>query len=323
MPPVSPAGAAASLRGCRRAGGGLRAAGCCCRGAPGMGTPGVEELGLFPPFILVFSVFQAAPARVETTANVKTANAHRAKKVRQPPSPSEVRNTQCFFFSTTHLHSHHIRSGSGIPFPDTTLFFFFFFWFSEDGRVALPICDKHNPNPDIPEAWHSVMPCRGEPALGCTLLALCLLHTHSGWARGCWGVCMGNGAWERYPRREGTLPNEAGDDAQPSQHQCREGGDGNPASQNIPSPPKCLFSPQAAAPAALQDVPSVHRAASAKGPPPPSAAAASSSPRTTLTGGQRGKLTLLYVFFLYVRSDSVSVRHVWCATRCLNKAVCI
>lgn len=96
-----------------------------------MGTPGVEELGLFPPFILVFSVFQAAPARVETTANVKTANAHRAKKVRQPPSPSEVRNTQCFFFSTTHLHSHHIRSGSGIPFPDTTLFFFFFFFGSQ------------------------------------------------------------------------------------------------------------------------------------------------------------------------------------------------
>lgn len=88
-------------------------------------------------------------------------------------------------------------------------------------------------------------------------------------------------------------------------------------------PQNVSFSPQAAAPAALQDVPSVHRAASAKGPPPPSAAAASSSPRTALTGGQRGKLTLLYVFFLYVRSDSVSVRHVWCAMSCLNKAVCI
>lgn len=246
------------------------------------------------------------------------------KKGKAAPIPLGGQKHPVFFFFhyTSPLTSHQIRLRN--PFPRYHfVLFFFFFWFSEDGRVALPICDKHNPNPDIPEAWHSVMPCRGEPALGCTLLALCLLHTHSGWARGCWGVCMGNGAWERYPRREGTLPNEAGDDAQPSQHQCREGGDGNPASQNIPSPPKCLFSPQAAAPAALQDVPSVHRAASAKGPPPPSAAAASSSPRTALTGGQRGKLTLLYVFFLYVRSDSVSVRHVWCATRCLNKAVCI
>lgn len=62
---------------------------------------------------------------------------------------------------------------------------------------------------------------------------------------------------------------------------------------------------KAAAPAALQDVPSVHRAASAKGPPPPSAAAASSSPRTVLTGGQRGKLTLLYVFF-YMCEASLS-----------------
>lgn len=92
-----------------------------------MGTPGVGELGLFPPFILVFSVFQAAPARVETTANVKTANAHRAKKVRQPPSPSEERNTQCFFFFhyTSPLTSHQIRLRNPFPRYHFVLFFFF------------------------------------------------------------------------------------------------------------------------------------------------------------------------------------------------------
>lgn len=39
-----------------------------------------------------------------------------------------------------------------------------------------------------------------------------------------------------------------------------------------------LSFPQAAAPAAQLDVPSVHRAASARGPPPPSAAAANRRP---------------------------------------------
>lgn len=77
----------------------------------------------------------------------------------------------------------------------------------------------------------------------------------------------------------------------------------------------CL--PQAAAPAAQLDVPSVHRAASARGPPPPSAAAANRGPLAAHLGvmhiwGDQRRITLLCmlaVFFLYMCSDFFSVCH--------------
>lgn len=78
----------------------------------------------------------------------------------------------------------------------------------------------------------------------------------------------------------------------------------------------CL--PQAAAPAAQLDVPSVHRAASARGPPPPNAAAANRGPLAAHLGvmhiwGDQRRITLLCMlvvfFFLYMCSDFFSVCH--------------
>lgn len=114
----------------------LEQQGCSRRDAePGLRSWGCSASS--PPlcFYSSFSLFQVAPAPAGTTANVKTANARRAKKVRWPLSPRRSETLVCFFFPP-HI-CRHTKSSQAQESPSQTSVsssYFFFFFCPKRGR---------------------------------------------------------------------------------------------------------------------------------------------------------------------------------------------